>query len=205
MTMTEQQVPQETQSPTGEATDSSAAATDQALEASLGEFTDPNAEIARLTAELQAAQDRALRLQAEMENFRRRLYRQMEDERKYATVPLLRDLLGVMDNLDRAIQAAEQSNSAAGLLEGVKMVAQQFHGSLEQHHCLRIAAQGEPFDPNLHQAIGQMPSGEFPAGVVAEVAQAGYRLHDRVVRPAQVLVSTGAASSATATSASQPQ
>lgn len=168
-----------------------AAETDAALDANLG--LDAAAEIAGLQAEVAAANDRALRAHAELENFRKRSNRLIDDERKYAAAALARDLLSVIDNLERAIQTADKNGGgAAGLLEGVKMVATQFATVLEQHQIRRIAAKGEPFDPNLHQAIAQMPS-EFAAGMVAEVAQAGYRLHDRVLRPAAVMVSTGPA------------
>jgi ATP-binding cassette subfamily F protein uup len=83
--------------------------------------------------------------------------------------------------------------SGAGLLEGVKMVAAQFEAVLKQHGCTPIETVGQPFDPNQHQAIAQEPSNEYPAGTVTRAAQIGYKLHDRVVRPAQVFVSTGPA------------
>lgn len=153
---------------------------------------DPSAKAADLQAELAAANDRVLRAQAELENFRKRMYRQMEEERKYAGLPLLRDLLPVIDNLERAIEAAEQNENSSSLLEGVKMVAQQFCDVLEQHHCKKIDAKGEPFDPHLHEALAQQPSEEYSAGCVVDVTQVGYQLHDRVVRPSQVFVSAGA-------------
>lgn len=142
-------------------------------------------------AEVQAAEDRALRAQAELENYRKRIQREMAEERKYASLPLIRDLLAVVDNLDRALAAAAQSQNTAGLLEGVKMVAHQFGQVLQQHHCSRIATAGTSFDPNLHQAIAQEASAEHEAGIVTREVQVGYALHDRVVRPAQVFVSTG--------------
>lgn len=147
-------------------------------------------ELQRLNEELKQANDRTLRAQAELENFRRRMRREMEEERRYAALPLISDLLSVIDNLDRAL-AAENSDSAAGLLAGVKMVQAQFLSILERHNCRRVGEVGESFDPNMHQAIAQETSTEIPAGHVTRVAQFGYRLHDRVVRPAQVLVSTG--------------
>lgn len=160
-------------------------------DAQADEQPDPQAERERMEQELAAAKDQVLRAHAELENFRRRAHRQMEDERKYAGVPLIRDLLSVVDNLERAIQSAEQNENAASLLDGVRMVAQQFAMVLEQHHCKRIEATGAAFDPHLHEAISMQPSDEHPEGSVMDVAQIGYRLHDRVVRPTQVLVSTG--------------
>lgn len=149
-------------------------------------------EIARLEGALREANERNLRTQAELENFRKRSRRELEDERRYAALPLVRDVLNVLDNLQRAIEAAEKSQSGAGLLAGVKMVAVQLTTYLDQHHCLPIAAAGAPFDPNYHEAIGQGPHADVPAGHVSHVARAGYTLYERVVRPAQVFVSTGA-------------
>jgi molecular chaperone GrpE len=143
-----------------------------------------------LCAELDAAKDRALRMQAELENYRKRVAREMAEQHRYANLPLLRDLLPVLDNMDRAIAAAEKSHDTAGLLEGVKMVAGQFEEVLQRYHCRRIEALDELFDPHLHEAISQQPSDEHPAGTVLLEAQAGFKLHDRVVRPSQVIVST---------------
>jgi molecular chaperone GrpE len=147
-------------------------------------------ELEQLQAELAQTKDRYLRSEAELDNYRKRVRREMEDERRYALVPLLHDLLPVLDNLERAIQAAEKSQESSGLLSGVKMVFQQLETVLEKHHCRRIEALNEPFDPSLHQAILQQPSSEHPANTVLMVTQAGFQLHDRVVRPSQVIVST---------------
>lgn len=149
-------------------------------------------EVERLQQEVREANDRALRAHAELENSRRRWRRDMEDETKYAALPLVRDLLNVLDNLERAIAAAEKSESNPHLLDGVRMVAQMMHDTLEQHGCKRIETDNVVFDPNLHQAIAQEPSAEIPSGHVTRAVQAGYKLHERVVRPAQVFVSTGA-------------
>jgi len=165
---------------------------DGQADAQLEEQIDPKAEAESLQAELAEANDRVLRAQAELENFRKRVYRQMDEERKYAGLPLLRDLLPVIDNMERAIEAAEQGENSSSLLEGVKMVAQQFSAVLEQHHCRKIDAKGETFDPHLHEALVQQTSEEHPAGCVIDVTQIGYQLHDRVVRPSQVFVSAGA-------------
>lgn len=145
-----------------------------------------------LRSDLEQMKDRALRVQAELENYRKRVAREMADERRYAELGLLRDLLPVLDNMDRAVEAAEKSGEAPQLLEGFRMVAQQLKGILERHHCVSIQALHQPFDPNFHEAILQQPSAEHPAGTVIYVASPGYRLHDRVVRPAQVIVSAPA-------------
>jgi molecular chaperone GrpE len=144
-----------------------------------------------LSAELAAANDRLLRLQAEMQNLRNRTAREIADERRYAALPVLRELLPVVDNIDRAIEAAEKAGEADNLLEGFRLVRQQLLTTLDHHHCEPIEALGQPFDPHLHQAILQQPSPEAPAGTITLVTQPGYKLHDRVVRPAQVIVSSG--------------
>ncbi len=159
-----------------ETIDMSAAATEQAAD---------------VASELANANDRLLRLQAEMQNLRNRTSREIADERKYAAMPIVRDLLPVVDNIDRAIEAAEKAGEAENLLAGFRLVKQQLHSILSSHQCELIAAEGELFDPNFHQAILQQPSADVPAGNVMMVTQPGYKLHDRVVRPAQVIVSSG--------------
>jgi len=176
-------------------------ASDAALESVAGEaVSKPKAsgsaaekKIADLEAQLQDANERALRSHAELENFRKRSQRELADERRYAVVPLVRDLLPVVDNLERAIAAAEKAEGGSALLSGVQLVATQLAAILKAHQCVRIEAVGAPFDPNFHEAIGQEPSDEYPAGTVSRAFQAGYKLHDRVIRPAQVFVSTGPA------------
>ncbi len=162
----------------------------QAAEPAVAEIS---SEYETLRNDLEQMKDRALRVQAELENYRKRVAREMAEERRYAELALMRDLLPVLDNMHRAIEAAEKSGEAPQLLEGFGMVLQQFEGILQQHHCTRIEALHEPFDPNFHEAILQQPSGDHPAGTVLHVAQTGYRLHERVVRPSQVIVSAAAA------------
>jgi molecular chaperone GrpE len=149
----------------------------------------PGDELEQLRSQAAEAQDRYLRSQAELENTRKRLRREMDEERRYAELPLLADLLPVIDNVDRAIEAAEKNADAATLLAGFKMVSQQLNNVLEKHHCQPIQAEGQPFDPAVHQAIMQQPSNEYPDNTVVAVGQTGYTLYDRVVRPAQVVVS----------------
>ncbi|MEX2114591.1 MAG: nucleotide exchange factor GrpE [Pirellulales bacterium] len=156
---------------------------DAALEAS-------ESELAKLRADFQDANDRVLRAQAELENSRKRMRREMEDERRFALIPLLHDLLPVLDNLARAIAAAEKSTGGNGLLEGVKMISQTLQEVLSRHHCQKIDALHQTFDPAFHQAISQQPSIEYPPNTVILVVQDGYMLHDRVVRPSQVIVSS---------------
>jgi molecular chaperone GrpE len=142
--------------------------------------------------ELAAERDRNLRLRAELENVRGRTARELADQRKYAALPLAQDLLNVLDNIDRAIASAEKNHDAGALLEGFKLVRQQLGGVLAQHDCTEIAAApGIEFNPQFHAAILQQPSPNVPAGHITMVTQVGYQMHDRVVRPAQVIVSSG--------------
>jgi molecular chaperone GrpE len=154
-------------------------------------FAEALSDTDQLAAELAAANDRALRLQAEMQNLRNRTSREIADERRYAALPLLRDLLPVVDNINRAIEAAENAGEADNLLEGFRLVKQQLIAILSRHHAEPIDAEGQPFDPNFHEAILQQPSADVPAGHVLQLTQTGDKLHDRVVRPAQVIVSSG--------------
>lgn len=143
-------------------------------------------------SELAAERDRNLRLRAELENVRGRASRELIEQRQYASLPLARDLLPVLDNVDRAIASAEKNHDAGALLEGFKLVRQQLVSVLAQHECREIPAAGAEFDPQFHAAILHQPSADVPANHVTMVTQAGYELHGRVVRPAQVIVSSGA-------------
>jgi molecular chaperone GrpE len=174
------------QEPQADLNTAAEAAADDALGAALSDVGDRD-----LAAELAASNDRALRLHAEMQNLRNRTSREIADERKYAALPILRDLLPVVDNIDRAIESAEKAGEAGKLVEGFRLVRQQLATALSSNSCELIAADGQPFDPNVHQAILHQPSADVPAGTVTMVTQPGYKLHDRVVRPAQVIVSSG--------------
>jgi molecular chaperone GrpE len=155
------------------------------------EFPTDKASQSDAAAELAAQGEQLLRLQAEMQNVRNRTAREIADVRKYAALPVVTDLLPVVDNIDRAIEAAEKAGEAENLLAGFRLVKQQLHTILSRHDCVVIPAEGEVFDPNFHQAILQQPSADVPAGSVMMVTQTGYKMYDRVVRPAQVIVSAG--------------
>jgi len=174
--------------------------TDQIAEAVAAacEEEESNEEGSNLEAELADEKDRVLRLQAEMENLRSRTAREIMEERRYGALSLLRDLLPASDNIDRAIEAAEKDEESGSLLEGFKLVKQQLTTIFEQHKCKQIEALGQPFDPQIHEAILQQPSDDQPANHVMLVTQVGYLLHDRVVRPAQVIISSGPAPEADA-------
>ncbi len=153
-------------------------------------------------SQLAESQREVLRVRAEMENYRKRMQRDSDQQLKYANVPLVRDLIEVVDNLNRAREAAGQDADgpiaghsgaahSSALREGVGMVLQQLGGVLNKYGCKPIESVGHEFDPNVHEAIVQMPSAEYPAGVVMQEVAAGYLLHDRVVRPSSVIVSSG--------------
>jgi molecular chaperone GrpE len=176
----------------GDKSNSADAVEGQALEEALTESGIPPSGSADSTAELASANERLLRLQAEMQNLRNRTSREIADERRFAALPVMRELLPVVDNIDRAIEAAEKAGEAENLLAGFRLVKQQLHAILSRSQCEPIAAENEPFDPHFHEAILQQPSPDVPAGNVMMVTQPGYKMHDRVVRPAQVIVSSGA-------------
>lgn len=170
---------------------------DDALEAVMDSVEDsgdesPEQIVDLLEQQLSDLKERELKAQAELENFRKRILRDTEQQLKYASAGLVRDLLDVVDNLHRATEAATQAGESGGLVDGVKMVLGQLTTVLEKHNCKQIPAIGTPFDPSIHQAISQQPSKEYAAGMVAYEASVGYMLHDRVVRPSMVIVSTGA-------------
>ena len=152
-------------------------------------------EMERLRATADEADKRVLMAQAEAENFRKRMRRDYEVQLKFAALPLVTDLLEVRDNLIRAIEASAASSDFSGLSEGVAIVAKQLDETLGKYGVCEIPAEGELFDPNYHEAISQMPSDEHAAGTVSNVAVTGFQMHDRVVRPSQVVVSSGPAES----------
>ena len=138
--------------------------------------------------QLEECQQRILRQQAELENTRKRMRREMEDQQRYAGLALIRDLLPALDNLGRAIDAVEPNEANEAILNGVQMVCDQLEGILPKHQCRRIEAEGTVFDPNLHEAVVQQPTSEHPPGTVVKEIQVGYQLFDRIVRPSQVMV-----------------
>lgn len=128
---------------------------------------------------------------ADYENARKRTLRDAEVTRKYAVEPLAKDLLAVVDNLDRALEAATRAGDEGPLAAGVSATASQFLATLARHGITRIeVGPGIAFDPNWHQAVMQQPTNDFDPGVVTQVLQQGFLLHDRVLRPAAVIVAS---------------
>jgi len=155
------------------------------------------AEVAEQNSAALTLQDQYLRERAELENFKRRLQKDKAEALRYATEPVLRDLLGVIDNLERALKAGREaanreggapSGPLAALLTGVEMVVAQFSDVLGRYGVARVPSRNEAFDPAHHEALAQVESHEHPAGTIVEEHTAGYRLHDRLLRAAQVTV-----------------
>ena len=141
--------------------------------------------------------DRLLRALAEMENLRRRTEKQIADERVYGIASFARDILGVADNMRRALDAvtpdlrASADTGVKALIEGVELTERELLKVLEKHGVKKLEPLGARFDPNLHQAMYEVPDPSVPPGTVAQVVQAGYTIGDRVLRPALVAVTKG--------------
>lgn len=132
--------------------------------------------------------DQLQRSRAEFANYQKRSRAQAETDRAYAVGALATDLLGVLDNFERAMQAASAAG-ASSIVEGLEMVHRQFLDTLAKHGVEPIDALGQPFDPALHEAIAQRPDPEHPEGTIVEEFGRGYKLRDRVLRPSRVVVS----------------
>ncbi|HEV3439265.1 MAG TPA: nucleotide exchange factor GrpE [Gemmata sp.] len=147
---------------------------------------------AKLNSTEQELNNYKLRL-ADFENARKRLLRDSEVEKKYASESLTRDLLAALDNLDRALSAAKAAGDAGPLVAGVSATASQFLDILRRYGVTKIECPpGTEFDPNLHQAVMEQPNPDFQPGHVVQVLQQGFLLHDRVLRPASVIVAASA-------------
>jgi molecular chaperone GrpE len=144
----------------------------------------------KLASERDQYLDLASRTRADFENYQKRMQREREQDRKYAFGPLALDLLPILDNLDRAISAAKQAGETGPLVQGVAMVQAQFLELLKRNGITRIACEGKPFDPNLHQAVMQKPVSDVEPNTVVQVIEQGFMNQDRVLRPAKVVVST---------------
>jgi molecular chaperone GrpE len=177
--------------PTARQNETVAAETDDAA----AESTDALAEARSGAAELK---DRLLRTLAEMENLRKRTEREVLDSRLYGIAGFARDVLAVADNMHRALEAIGPELRDTGdpkvkaLIEGVELTERELLKTLEKNGVKKFSPQGEKFDPNVHQAMYEVPTADQPPGQVAQVIQAGYMIGDRVLRPALVAVSKAA-------------
>lgn len=184
-------------------TEAGASPVDNDAFAEAGEGMSVEARFAELAAALSTAQAEAsehknqwLRALAEAENVRRRLQRERDDALKYAISGFAKDLLPVADNLRRALaaipqEALDNDEALRNLATGVEMTERLLLAAFERHNLKRIEPLGEKFDSNLHQAMYEVPDSGQPAGTIVQVLEAGYLLHDRLVRPALVAVAKG--------------
>jgi molecular chaperone GrpE len=154
--------------------------------------TPPSDPVAEAKAEVAKIRDQLLRTAADFDNFRKRARKELIEAEQRGRDELLRDLLPVFDNLERAVQHAENATQVAAVVEGIRMVLRQFTDTLGKMSIQRVATIGAPFDPSVHEAIQHLESSEPPGTVIAEV-QAGYKSGERLVRPALVVVAKAAA------------
>jgi molecular chaperone GrpE len=141
--------------------------------------------------EFEDQNEQFLRLQAEFENFRRRGLKEKQESFKFGHQNLVKDLLSAVDNLERALEHGAQNAGpeVRGILDGVELVHREVLGALAKHGVKEIEAEGQIFDPADHEAMGQIPNSEVPPNTVLQVLQKGYLIHDRMLRPARVIVS----------------
>jgi molecular chaperone GrpE len=147
-----------------------------------------SSELDTVQAERDQYIDKFQRSVAELENFRRRVQREAELAARYSSLPLIRDLLPALDNIARTIQAAEQTGKIDDLIQGLQMIVAQVDQVFVSHSAKPIPAVGETFDPNLHEALQQIPTNEHPPMTIIQELERGYSMHDRVIRPTKVLV-----------------
>ncbi len=150
---------------------------------------DFQAQLEKARTESQEHYERFLRTAAELDNFLKRKEREVSDLRKYANQNLLRELLNVVDNLERAIGATQDPGNTDGLVEGVDMTRKELLKIFEKFGVTRIDAVDQTFDPNLHEAVMQEENADVPENTVIRELQKGYQIHDRLLRPAMVVVS----------------
>jgi molecular chaperone GrpE len=158
-----------------------------------------------LMERMKGEHDRALRAQADLENYRKRAQKEKEEVQKFGSERLLRDLLPVIDNLDRALEAAQKNPDIDSFQKGVAMTRKSFEDSLARHGVKGFSAKGQPFDPRLHEAIQQVESADVPAGHVVFEVTRGFYLNDRLVRPAMVVVARAPEAAAPAASTEAPK
>ena len=145
--------------------------------------------------EIKDLKDKLLRTLAENENLRKRTAKEIEQIKKYGHISLLRDLLNVVDNMERAVQSSPSENQSQlgikNLIDGIEIVLKEMKSILDKNQIKKIEPLHEKFDYNFHQAMFEAPSSEYDEGLILEVVQPGYILHDRLIRPAMVGVSKG--------------
>lgn len=150
---------------------------------------DPAAQLHAKERECAEAKERYLRLYAEFENYKKRAQREQQDYTKFAAEKVIRELLPVVDNMERALTHARSAAADASIVDGLALIARQFLDALQKCGCEPIETVGKPFDPAFHQALSQVESSEHQPNTVVEEFQRGYLLHGRILRPSLVVVS----------------
>lgn len=162
---------------------------DEPNDANLANLADRcRAEICPTCAVKNEAEDVRLRALAEMDNFKKRLQREKDEQMKYATEPVLRDLLPALDNLELAIRYAGKDEACRDLLTGVSMTYKLLMDAVKQHGLVPVGVEGEVFDPDQHEAVAQEERDDMPPGHITVLHQRGYMLKERLLRPAKVSV-----------------
>jgi molecular chaperone GrpE len=146
------------------------------------------AQLREKEAEAKANYEMFLRERADLENFKRRMQREQAETIRFANEPLIRDLLPVLDNLERAVSHAQGGGNGQPLVEGVNLVVRSFLETLEKYGVTRVSAKGEPFDPSKHEAMAQVESVDIAPNMVVDEYRPAYLLHGRLLRPALVTV-----------------
>lgn len=145
------------------------------------------------TAEISEQKERYLRTVADLENYRKRALREKEEARRQAASGLMEDLLPVLDNFRLGLKSAESHEGGAVFAEGFRMILGQMESALRQNGLEEINPENGPFDPNFHEAVAHVPHDEVADGDIIEVHRIGYKIHERLLRPAAVLISSGPA------------
>jgi molecular chaperone GrpE len=185
--VTEQQNKQMKQSVSA---DSNPSSVSRGADAAQGEAEDP---MAGLQGDLDRFRDLALRSQADFENYKKRSAREKEEAIKYANSSLLERLVGIIDNFELGLAAAKEQGADSPIYSGMVLVQKQLNDLLAENGLQPIEAEGKAFDPNMHEAIAHEPSDRVPEESVVRQTRRGYRLKDRLLRPAKVIVSSGPA------------
>lgn len=161
-------------------------------EEAIDEVAELQKKVDELEKEKDELKDQSLRIHAETENFKKRLTREKEDFAKYSNEKAVKEILPVIDNLERAVDHAKEAGESSGLIEGVEMTIDLFQKALERLGVSPVDAVGETFNPERHEAIQQIESVDHEPNIVISEFQKGYMLHERLIRPAMVVVSSQA-------------
>ena len=172
--------------------ETTSASNEQSSEARSGQTEDPEDQLTQLKAELSKYKDVALRSVADLDNYRKRMAREKDDAIRYANASFLERLIPILDNFELGLQAAKTGGSQSAVQDGMVMVFKQLQDFLASCGVETIDATGQHFDPNVHEAIAQEQNAEIAEGFVVRQLRKGYRLKDRLIRPANVVVSKGA-------------